>query len=126
MLGANSPTVSDGMPGRARNRARKKNRQEVVDEILERGFNLDETLEKNINRVIVEAMGSRDRIKIKNLVDRMHSTDIGAIMDFLKENTPGIDTGIESDCPHCRATMNVSLPITETFFRPKKRGGIRS
>lgn len=118
MLGANMPKA-DGLPRRARNR--KKRGKYTYDPIKERTEDLDETLEKNINRIIVEAMGSDDSNKIKKLVDNMHSKDIAAITDFLRDNSPGIDTAIETDCPSCQAIISAPLPITETFFRPEKR-----
>ena len=119
MLGASNK--NSGMPGRARNR-KKKGRQEAFDEIKEFGNTLDETLEKNIDRIIVEVMGETSRSKIKQLVERLHSTDVATIMDFLRENSPGIDTMIEADCNNsmCGLTMTVPLPITESFFRPKR------
>ncbi len=80
---------------------------------------LDETLEQNLNLVIVDAMGSTDPRKIKNLVDRMHSRDTATIREFLRENSPGIDTNITVEC-ECGHEMTVDLPITESFFRPKR------
>lgn len=136
MVGTTKP--SHGLPGRARtrkNRGRKMNRQEAVESVREFGETLDETLELNINRVIVEVMedveselGSRDRHKIQQLVGKMHSSDIATIMDFLRDNSPGIDTMIEADCtnPVCGITMIVPLPITESFFRPKRRRPART
>lgn len=108
-------------------RNKRKNRAEAVDAIRERGENLDETLERNINRVIVDAMGDTDRFKIKALVQRMNSADISAILTFLTENSPGIDNSIETECgnPQCNVTLTVPLPITEEFFRPKRRKGTR-
>jgi hypothetical protein len=116
-LGSNSPLQQK----RARSKKRL-NRQEAADHIKNRGANVDETLERNINRIIVEAMGVTDRRKIKKLVDRMHSSDIAVLLDFLTENTPGIDNSIETECgnPQCDAILNVPLPITDEFFRPKK------
>ena len=117
MLDVNAPKVDAGLPQKARNRKKK----EEPDKISDRGETLDETLEKNINRIIVEAMGSTDREKIKNLVARFHDNDVAAITDWLKDNSPGIDNSIETDCPHCHQTINVPLPITEAFFRPTHR-----
>ncbi|MBW2149327.1 MAG: hypothetical protein JRI22_20185 [Deltaproteobacteria bacterium] len=125
MLGANGTVEDAGLPRRARNRKRRRNKM-PYDPIDERTEDLDETIEKNINRVIVEAMGSSDRNKIKQLIDRMHSRDTATITDFLREKSPGIDTAIETDCPHCRTVINTPLPITESFFRPQKRRRTRT
>lgn len=80
---------------------------------------LNETLERNINLVVEEAMGSRDRAKIKALISRLHSSDVAIIRDFLNK-APGINTLIETDCEACGNTMLIDLPITDQFFRPKR------
>ena len=113
-----------GLPGKARNR-KNRGKKPVYDPIGETSENVDEALENNINRVIVSAMGVEDRDKIGKLVEKMHSEDIGTISEWLRLNSPGIDTSIETDCPHCKAVINAPLPITESFFRPKKRRGSR-
>ena len=122
----NSRPKGKGGKARARNRS-KKTRQQVLDEVKKHGETLDETLEKNINRVIVEVMGVTNRDKVRQFVETLHSHDIAVIMDFLKENSPGIDTSIETECPHpkCGVTFIVGLPITETFFRPKRSRSFR-
>jgi hypothetical protein len=122
MLGAQKH--SDNLPGRARSRKKKDWRNKSDDEadkVTSRGETLDDTLEKNINRIIVEAGGEKNRGKIKQLVNRMSSADVGAIIEFLRENSPGVDTSIETDCAHCGLTIITPLPITASFFRPKKR-----
>lgn len=119
LLGANS-----FVPRQARSKKRK-NRDEAVRERRQEHETLNDTLEKNINQIIIEAMGEQKRNKISKLVDRMHSADISAIMDFLNDNTPGVDNSIETECGNsqCGATLNVPLPITDEFFRPKNRRG---
>jgi len=114
--------VSSKVHEQRRARNKKKNRGEAADDIRDRGKNLDETLERNINRVIVNAMGDTNRFKIKALVERMNSSDLSAILTFLSEISPGIDNSIETECgnPQCNVTLSVPLPITEEFFRPKK------
>lgn len=87
-----------------------------------RGNTIDETLENNLNLVITEAMDETDRHKIKQLVHNMHSSDIAAIREFLKDKAPGIDTMIETDCEGCGNLMVLDLPITESFFRPARLG----
>lgn len=119
MMGATKP--SHGLPGRARSRKKKdwRNRHNA-DKIRSFGETLDETLEKNINRIIVEAAGEKDRGKIEKMVDKMSSDDITTIIDFLRENSPGVDTSIETECTACGTTIITPLPITASFFRPKK------
>jgi hypothetical protein len=82
------------------------------------GESIDETLEDNLNMLIIEAMGSTDKRQIKELVSRMHSSDTAAIREFLRGNSPGIDTSILVNCSSCGNEMRMELPITEQFFRP--------
>lgn len=121
MLGASKANI--GLPGRARSRKKKDWRSRITEEdtIRDRGDTIDDTLERNINRLIVEAGGETDRRKIRMLVDKLSSADISEIMDFLRLNTPSIDTSIEADCPSCGSVITTQLPITDQFFRSKKR-----
>jgi hypothetical protein len=79
---------------------------------------IDDTIEDNLNMLIVEAMGSEDRMKIKGLISRLHASDTAAIREFLRKNSPGIDTITTAQCPNCSNEMKMELPITESFFRP--------
>jgi hypothetical protein len=82
---------------------------------------LDSTLDENLEKTIVSVMGVTDRFKIRNLVQKLHAQDTATIREWLKENTPGIDTTVELVCPECGEEFTVGLPITEGFFRPAKR-----
>jgi len=79
---------------------------------------VDQTLEENINIVIEDVMGDRDRIKIQQIVKKLHALDTSAIREFLRKNSPGIDTNVKLDCPSCGELISIDLPITESFFRP--------
>lgn len=79
---------------------------------------VDETLEDNLNMLIIEAMGSTDKSKIKELIGKLHASDTATIREFLKDNSPGIDTSIVVNCSACSQEMRMELPITESFFRP--------
>jgi len=74
---------------------------------------------------MVDAMGDKSPDKIEKFVERMHAKDTATIREFLKENSPGIDTSIEVTCPDCGNTMTMDLPITESFFRPTESGKSR-
>lgn len=79
---------------------------------------IDETLEDNLNMLMIDVMGDTDRSKIKEFVNRMHASDTATIREFLNENSPGIDTTIFVNCTGCGQEMRMELPITESFFRP--------
>jgi hypothetical protein len=80
---------------------------------------LDDLVTQNIETVIVDIMGVTDRFKIKSIVNKMHSTDIAVIREWLSENTPSIETMVEIQCAACNEAYRAMLPITESFFRPQ-------
>lgn len=81
----------------------------------------DETsVEKNLSVVISDVNGDTNRVKIDKFIEKLHSSDSSLIRQFLDDNSPGIETKIDVTCPDCDNEMRVDLPITETFFRPKK------
>lgn len=88
------------------------------------GFNsiqqLDETITDSLERVIVDVMGVTDRLSIKDFVQRMHALDTATIREWLKDNTPSMDSSIIVTCPQCSHEFTAELPISETFFRPSK------
>jgi hypothetical protein len=101
---------------RAKIKPRERARQIVDhshDEVV-----LDDLVTQNIETVIVDIMGVNDRFKIKNIVNKMHSTDIAVIREWLSNHTPSIETTIEIQCAHCNESYRTMLPITESFFRP--------
>ena len=65
----------------------------------------------------------QDRNKIKQFIQRLPGADTAAIREALNDNAPGIDTKIKITCQSCQNEMEVDLPITESFFRPKKQRG---
>lgn len=81
---------------------------------------IDEALEKNLEDLIIEVMGSTDRDKVAKTVDRLHSRDIAAISEFLNNQEPGIDTTIKIECDDCGNGMTINLPITASFFRSQE------
>ena len=83
---------------------------------------IDQSLEQNLNLIIVEAMGDKSPNKIQSLVAKLHAKDTATIREFIRENQPGIDTTINVTCPDCSIEMTLDLPISEGFFRPARSG----
>ncbi len=98
-----------------------RNRRSVVQERQ----TLDDTINDNMEKIIISVMGVTDPFTIRNFIPRMHSQDTATVREWLRENTPSIDTTIEIQCPDCSQDFVVELPITESFFRPSKSAGVR-
>lgn len=98
-------------------------RQSAVDPRQQQHQNvvLDNALDDNLDRVIVNVMGVEDRFKIRALVQKMHASDTATIREWLRDNTPGIENTVEIVCPDCSNEFKVELPITENFFRPSHK-----
>lgn len=81
---------------------------------------IDDSLSENLEKLMVNVMGIADPIMIRQFISKMHATDTATVREWLKDNTPGIDTTITINCPECSSEFTVELPITEGFFRPSK------
>ena len=93
--------------------------QQEHEETFSQDIPLDDTLTKNIEMVIVDVMGVQDRFKVRQFVEKLHSSDLATVREWLTDNTPGIMTQVEIGCPECGNEFRVMLPITEGFFRPE-------
>lgn len=82
---------------------------------------IDNAITDNLERIIVSIMGVQDRFQIRTFIDKLHAQDTAAIREWLRDNTPGIDSSIVLTCPHCQTESTIELPFSESFFRPAKR-----
>lgn len=109
----------------AKKRAQETNelRRQAVDPRNQERQNiaLDNALDENLEKIIVNVMGVDDRLKVRSFVQKLHAKDTATIREWLRVNTPGIDNTVEIVCPDCGHEFTVELPITESFFRPSKR-----
>lgn len=85
--------------------------------------NLNDLVERNLERVIVSVMGNTDRRKIAEFVKKLSSSDASEIREFLDRVSPGIDPTIYVKCDKCGNEMNIALPMSESFFRRTVRRG---
>jgi hypothetical protein len=51
---------------------------------------------------------------------------LAIIREWLRLNSPGIDTQVDLNCADCGQEFRVMLPITESFFRPQDDGAMRA
>lgn len=79
----------------------------------------DDVLTEHLQTVIVGAMGDNNPFVIKSLIGKLHARDTATIREWLKQNTPGIDSTVAMTCPSCQHEFTIELPITDSFFRPK-------
>jgi len=103
---ANTVRSGGAMPSQ-RNKAKQDN-------------SIDETLSDNLEKMIINVMGISDAMAIKAFVSKLHSTDTATIREWMRENSPGIDTTVLITCPSCDHEFRAELPISESFFRPTK------
>jgi hypothetical protein len=87
-------------------------------------INLDTTIEENLNLLILNVNGVSDKTKIQKIIAKFHSRDSSTIRETLQDAEPGIDLRIIVKCPDCNNEMKISLPVTESFFRPTNGGGV--
>lgn len=91
----------------------------------DRNAQLDETINENLEAIIMSVNGVTDRMKIKAIIGKLHSRDTTEIREWLRIHTPGIDNTVNVTCPDCDTTFTVELPITDSFFRPSNTSGMR-
>lgn len=100
---------------------RRRNIERAINTIRnDQNSMIDSLIEDNINMVVMSVNGVVDRHKIEQFVAKLHATDTAAIRNFIDNESPGPQTNIQIRCPHCDEEMKIDLPITDTFFRPKK------
>lgn len=105
-------------PGGIKTRGRNpfENRQQDTQTV-------DDSLTENLEKLIVDVMGVQDPLMMRQFISKMHAQDTATVREWLKDNTPGIDTTITVTCPECASEFTIELPITEGFFRPTKSRG---
>lgn len=103
-------------PGAQQNPFQRRRQQVQESSVI-----IDQSLTDILSKNIVSVMGVQDPRVISQFVGKMHATDSGTIREWLRDNTPGIDTTVAISCPHCGQEYTVELPISETFFRPAQR-----
>lgn len=79
---------------------------------------IDETLSENLQLIVTDVLGVTDRMRVHGTIERLHARDTATIREWLKDNSPGIDTAVTLNCPDCGQAFTTELPITESFFRP--------
>lgn len=98
------------------NSPRNRKPLQIVDE--------SESIASNAyKKAIVSINRSQNYTALETLIQDMHSADIQEVRNFLRDNTPGIDTTIIVTCPECNHEMKMELPITDNFFRTVNRPG---
>lgn len=114
----------------ARTKAKEKFRPNVARTMRQQpkrpmAMTVDNAIAESVENVIMTINGENfNRLEIRAFVDKMHALDSAAIREWLRENTPGIDSVIVVNCQHCGEGITGALPLTETFFRPAKSSGV--
>jgi hypothetical protein len=80
---------------------------------------IDPELTTRLRQMIVAIDGNEDKAEIFKLSQNMLSRDSLALREFLKANTPDIDTTFHHECESCgHEVPKMAMPITVKFFWP--------
>jgi hypothetical protein len=129
LINRNQVAINKAMGGKSRARVRRRQQQKGPPQQYRVGgaeeVPVDDTLTKNLSQVVVDLMGEvNDRFKIEQFVNRLHSSDLAVIREWIADNSPGIETGIYLTDEESGQEFRVILPITESFFRPQESGRV--
>lgn len=80
---------------------------------------VDPEFTTRLRQMIVAIDGNTDKAEIHKLSENMLSRDSMVLREFLKANTPDIDTSFHHECDNCgHHTPKMAMPITVQFFWP--------
>lgn len=80
---------------------------------------VDPEFTTRLRQMIVAIDGNTDKAEIHKLSQNMLSRDSMVLREFLKNNTPDIDTTFHHECDNCgHQTPKMAMPITVQFFWP--------
>jgi len=82
------------------------------------GISQDNLVTTNLIHSIVSVNGVDDRAKLSHFVRMMPASDSNDLRRYIKENEPGVDMKVESECKACGHVEEVAMPIGVTFLWP--------
>jgi len=82
------------------------------------GISADTSVTSNLLYAIVSVDGVDDRAKIANFVRVMPARDSLALRNYIRNSEPGISMRQETECPACKHTEEVTMPLGVTFLWP--------
>ena len=62
-----------------------------------------------------------DKFDIKKVLDNAPSTELRALVNYIKEMTPDYDMTYSFECSECNTVQNINIPFTVSFFWPEGR-----
>jgi hypothetical protein len=90
-----------------------------VGPVAESSDRMTEVLKTKLLRV-VSGEGSMEASALRNWIDDIDLGDAGELFGILEEATFGVDTGMEITCGECGTRWDAEVPMTRSFFLPKK------
>jgi len=85
----------------------------------------DPSLTYRLSRHVIEVDGKTVAGQTGQLLvflEQLPSRDVYAMLDCVDDNVCGPDIRMVLPCPACAAVINCTMPLNETFFRPKRTG----
>ena len=64
-----------------------------------------------------------DRFDIKKLLENAPSTELRALVNYIKEVSPDYDMSYKFECSECNTIQDINIPFTIGFFWPEGRSG---
>jgi hypothetical protein len=88
------------------------------DKAKKLGLGGETNVTSNLLHSIISVDGVEDRAKIAQFVRSMPARDSLALRSYIRDNEPGILMRQEVECPTCKTTEEVGMPIGVSFLWP--------
>jgi hypothetical protein len=73
----------------------------------------------HMKHIIVSVDGKEDNATINSFVDKeLLARDSKSLRDYIRDNSPGLDTKFPFVCEHCQHEERVGMPFLVSFFWP--------
>lgn len=105
------------LTGQAEENATKQ--QMARKKALGAGAQVENTVTENLREAILSVDGIEDRQKIADFVRNMPASDSLALRSYIATHAPDLITKQVSECKHCGAAEEVSIPLGVSFLWPK-------
>ena len=86
--------------------------------LKKKGINQETVITNLLQNCIISVNGVEDKVKLSKFISMMPARDSNALRTFIKDNEPGVDLRIDSECPSCGNVEEVVMPMGVKFLWP--------